>query len=866
MAQQLPLALPLDLSSFVGREREIAQITPLIVAHRLVTLTGAGGSGKTRLGLEIAARLAAEFADGVRLVELAPLTDASLLVEAVAHALGLSDPVTQITVERLAHYLEQRELLLILDNCEHLISACAEFAHSLLRRCCLDLRVLATSREPLGVVGEVVWRVPPLSLPGSTEEIGASDAVRLFVERAHAVSPGFALNDQNASTVADICRRLDGMPLAIELAAASLRILTPQQIVARLGGALDLLRGNRGVIPRHRTMRAAIEWSYRLLDAPAASALRHLSVFHGGCALDAAAAVCALPVFEALDLLTELVDKSLVIAEPVAGEMRYRLLEVIRQYAGEQLEESGEADEARRRHLAHYLALSGAATPALRSPQLLETLDWLDREQDNFRAAMSYALAHVSGASCHAEQGLRLASGLAMYWRVRSNFGEGRDWLTKGLEAVGDHGAGQARAAGLMHAGLLAILQAGTPAGLPFLVESLALWKSLEPPDEAGLAQCLWRIGMAEFFRSNFVEARPALEAALALFREAQDPLGVADTVWQLGASWVGEDDQRAQALIEEGLALYQQAGDVFMAHRPRAALAELTESRRDYERASQLYELCVADSRQLRHQFGESFALFRLGWVCLKLGETGAALEHLTRSLQLEQQLGLVPSFATFGIGYVLLATGQAREAFPLFCGWLEGFTGSGDDTGVAGGLVALANTHAALGEPRRAAQLLAAAVAVCERADLQLHWSDKPEFERALEAVRRGLTKAVLDAAWAEGIRMSLQEAMALATRPGGNGAGPGAEAGPLKTPLQAAKARYGGLTAREREVAAWVARGISNREIAELLVVSERTVEAHIGNILGKLHLSSRTQIATWALEKGLVSRDRKNNRDF
>lgn len=451
--------LPLELSAFIGREREIAEIGPLIVAHRLVTLTGPGGAGKTRLAFEVAARLAPEFGEGVRVVELDALNNPALLVDAVAGSLGLFDRSGPVTLDRLAAYLEEREFLLILDNCEHLLDACAEFAQTLLRRCCADLRILATSREPLDIAGEVVWRVPPLATPppavDDPAQIDHFDAVRLFVQRATNILPAFTLTSENAAAVADICRRLDGMPLAIELAAARVTVFTPQQIAARLGAALDLLGGGRGAIPRHRTMRAAIDWSYRLLEEPAAAALRRFAVFRGSWELEAASKINDVSVVEMLPVLTQLIDKSLIVAEPESGEMRYRALETIRQYAEERLEESGEAEKIRDRHLAYYRSLAERATQALRSPRLLGMLRTLDRDGDNLRAALNYALGKAEESAAFAEQALRLANGLEMYWRIRSNFTEGRDWLAKALAAPGNQKPGPLRAAGLMRIGVL---------------------------------------------------------------------------------------------------------------------------------------------------------------------------------------------------------------------------------------------------------------------------------------------------------------------------------------------------------------------------------------------------------------------------
>jgi non-specific serine/threonine protein kinase len=385
--------LPLNLSSFVGREHEIAQVAPLIVANRLVTLTGSGGAGKTRLAFEVAARLRSEFSEGIRVVELASLSDPGLVLSAVGRSAGFFDPRGQITLERLAGYLEDRDLLLILDNCEHLAAACAEFAQSLLRACCLDLRILCTSREPLGIPGEITWRVPPLAIPPSLAHIDSFDAVRLFIERAQAALPDFALTVQNATAVAEICRRLDGIPLAIELAAARVRLLTVEQIAQRLGDALGLLRRSRGATLRHRTMRAAIDWSYGSLDEPDARVLRRLSVFSGGATLAALECVCAdiePDSCEIVDSVARLVDKSLVIPRLGAGEMRYHMLEVIRQFAIDRLEERGEAELARERHLVYYLALAERIRPELRTPVMLQRLDLLSFEHDDLGAALRY--------------------------------------------------------------------------------------------------------------------------------------------------------------------------------------------------------------------------------------------------------------------------------------------------------------------------------------------------------------------------------------------------------------------------------------------------------------------------------------------
>src|SRR5215210_5399636 len=369
-----PNNLPLELSSFVGREKELAEVKRLLESTRLLTLTGSGGCGKTRLALAVARELAEGFEDGVWVVELAPLADPTLVPQAVASTLGVREQPGRSLTETLSDYLGSKKVLLVLDNCEHLVEACAELAEALLRSS-PELRVLATSREALGITGEVAWLVPSLSLPDlrrlpDIESLPQYEAARLFVERAAAVKPSFTLTEQNAVAVAQVCYRLDGIPLAIELAAARAKVLSVEQIADRLEDSFGLLSaGGRTAMPRHRTLHATMDWSHELLPEEEQILFRRLSVFAGGFTLDAAEAVCAgeeLERDEVLESLSHLVDKSLVIMREVGGEGRYRLLETVRQYAREKLSESGEAGQASERHAGYYLALAEEAEPELK--------------------------------------------------------------------------------------------------------------------------------------------------------------------------------------------------------------------------------------------------------------------------------------------------------------------------------------------------------------------------------------------------------------------------------------------------------------------------------------------------------------------
>ncbi|MGH2352814.1 MAG: ATP-binding protein, partial [Chloroflexota bacterium] len=412
----LPHNLPLQLTSFVGRERELPAVRDLLAEHRLVTLTGPGGTGKTRLALQVAADVLPAYPDGVWLVALAALADPALVPHAVAQAVGVREEPGRPLLGTLADALRPKRLLLVLDNCEHLLDACAHLADALLRAC-PHLRVLATGREALGIAGETAWRVPSLGLPDArhlppVEVLSQYEAVRLFIDRALAVQPGFRVTNQNALAVVQVCARLDGIPLAIELAAARVRVLPVEQLLVRLEDRFRLLSGgSRTALERHQTLRAAVDWSYDLLTEPENAVFARLAVFAGGFTLDAAEAVCAgdgIEAVEVLDLLTHLVDKSLaVVDEQPDGTARYRLLETLRHYAREKLAAREEADTVRAQHATHYLALAEQADPELRGPRGAGWLDRLRRDLDNMREALAWA-----EAGGEAELGLRLAAAL----------------------------------------------------------------------------------------------------------------------------------------------------------------------------------------------------------------------------------------------------------------------------------------------------------------------------------------------------------------------------------------------------------------------------------------------------------------------
>jgi predicted ATPase/DNA-binding CsgD family transcriptional regulator len=562
-----PNNLPLQLSSFIGRGREVAEIGTLLSDHRLLTLTGPGGSGKTRLALAVASEVVDDFRDGVRLVELASLSDPDLVAQAVAQALGVREAPGRPLMGALLEHLEGRKVLLVLDNCEHLIDASATLADTLLRAC-PQVRILATSREALNIVGERTWPVPPLSSPASHglppfEELRSYEAIRLFVERAKAIVPTFELTEKNAPAVARVCRTLDGMPLAIELAAARVRVLSVEQISSRLEKSFALLAGGgRNTLPRQRTLRAAIGWSYELLGEEERILLRRLSVFAGGFILEAAEEVCSgwgIEPEELLELLSHLVDKSLVMVAEQDEEARYRLLETVRQYGREKLEDSGEEPHVRRRHAQFFLELAERVEPKINGKDREFWLGRLEVEHDNLRAALAWSREEAEG-----ETALRLSGALSWFWYHREYWSEWRGWLDGALairESVGGARWIAARAKALSGGGFLAWMQGDQDTARTQLEESVALWR--EVGDKQGLAQALRFLSGSFESRGDYAAARPLAEESVELFREGEDRFGLGITLSRLGITALAQGDHAAaRAALEEGVTICREIDD----------------------------------------------------------------------------------------------------------------------------------------------------------------------------------------------------------------------------------------------------------------------------------------------------------------
>jgi predicted ATPase/DNA-binding CsgD family transcriptional regulator len=779
--------LPVELTSFIGRRREVAEVKALLSEARLVTLAGVGGVGKTRLALRIAADAERAFPDGVWLVELAVLDDPALLAQTVAETMELRGQSGRTPADVLVEHLRDRRALLVLDNCGHLLDECANLSELLLRAA-PGLRILATSRQALGIDGEQLLAVQPLSLPPATgrrlgtRAIAQFDAVRLFVERARAVLPGFELTDANRDAVEGICRRLDGIPLALELAAVRLRALSVDQLLDRLDDRFRLLTGgSRAVLPRHRTLRALIDWSYEQCGERERELWARISVFAGGLDLEAAEAVCsddgapespgAIARADVLDLVIGLVDKSVLIREEHPAGVRYRLLETIREYGKQRLAASGLAGPLRRRHRDHYRDLAARASGRLFGAEQLVWFTRLEAEHANLRTALAYSFAEPGshGEPGEAAVGLAMATDLLYHWVTSAHLAEGRRWLDHGLAACPRRDETRARA--LWADAWLAILQAETGAAAKMLEEARELGERLGQGSILGYVALL--SGMMAMYRGDAEEAIGRYEEALARHRAAGDRPGIALTLIRLALanSFAGDTD-RAVAFGEECVALCDAHGE--RGHKVYAmiALAVAARQRGDGQEAEEKAKQALRLAAPLHDWVGVGLAMELLAWVAADRGRHARAARLLGVLETVWETIGAPLA----GYGYLV----RYHDA-------------------------CVADTSEALGGGAYA------------------------------DAIRRGA-----------GLNFEEAKAYALEERvaePASNGSR---------------------LTPRETEIAGLVARGLTNKEIASSLVISQRTAEGHIEHILAKLGFTSRSQVAVWMGERDPGDDDRGDAR--
>ena len=766
-----------ELTSFVGRRRELGEVKRLLGESRLVTLTGVGGTGKTRLAVRVAAELRRAFPDGVWFVDLTALRapellslqvqDPDVLAYLVMTALGVREqPGAGTSTQQLVRYLSDRQVLLVLDNCEHLIPAVAVLVDSLLRSC-PRLRVLATSRESLAISGEVIFAVPPLPAPvpgvrAGVAEVGRCEAVALFVARAQTAAPEFRLSEDNHLAVAELCGRLDGLPLAIELAAARVRMLAPAQIVQRLAERFSLLnRGSRTAPERQQTLQACVDWSFDLCAKPERILWARLAVFAGGCELDAIEGVCAdelLPVEDLLDLVAGLVDKSVLISENVTGVSRYRLLETLRDFGQDRLIEAGERDVLRRRHRDWYTNLARRFWGDWISPRQADWLNRLNRELPNLRAALECSLTDPDGA----EAALVMAAGPTAYWTIRGLNTEGRYWTDRALARP--TAPTMTRIKAVYCNAMLACILDDLPAAI-------------------------LRVREAHEVAAQLGDARADAIAALA---ESH----LATTRGDLA-----EAERRRQRAVD-GLSVEQ--GEEYLTWRLHALnLLTLTKAMRgDVAGAAHGRQEMLALCRPRGELWFSGFCLYALGFELWKQGDVTGAATRVRESLRLLRRID--------------------------------------DATNTGWFLATLAWITFDEGLPERAANLLGAATGLAHALGAPpAIWPElSAHHEEYEQRTRAALGERAYQAAFAHGERLSLEEAVAFAL-----GEDPHR---PTTAPREDPPAA---LTRRERQVADLIAQGLSNKEIAAKLVISQRTAESHVEHILTKLGLTNRTQVAAW-----------------
>ncbi len=788
----LPNNLPQQMTSFIGRERELAQIKELLAKTRLLTLTGSGGCGKTRLSLQVAADLLDQYVNGVWLIELAALSDPALVPQAIADVLGVQEQPGKTMQRSLVEALRPKQLLLVLDNCEHLVAACASLAADLLRTC-PQIHILATSREPLNIAGEQSYRVPSLSLPDpkqtqNAETLSQYEAVRLFIERVQAMQPSFTVTNANAPAVAQVCWRLDGIPLAIELAAARVRSLSVEDVSTRLDNRFRLLIGGvRNTLPRQQTLRALIDWSYDLLTENEKTLLRRLSVFVGGWTLPAAEAVGVgedaadggIEGWEVVDLLTSLVDKSLVVYEAGADDGgRARLLETIRQYAGDRLQESREAEAVQSRAASWFLHLAEEAFPQLMGSEQALWLRRLETEHDNLRVSLTwYEQLSERGGEFRmegVEGGLRLAGALVRFWSIRGHYSEGRQWLDRalrhralgrGLEdastAIGGTSAVSRRA--LNGAGDLAARQGDFAVAQTFFEESLTLAR--RSGDQEGVAASLNGLGTLAAMQGEFAEARTFLEESLALRRMLGDQQGISASLRNLGFVATSQTDYAAaRAFHEESLALERQIGNQDGIATALLGLGGVATSQADDAAARAFYEESLALYRQLGDQDGITVSLRSLGGVASDQGEHAAARAFYEESLALYRQLGDQHGIADTlnGLGEVAYSQGEYTAAWVFFEESIMAQRQIGDQYGISWSLHCIAKLAQVQDRALKTVRLLGAADTLHEVMDAPLNLKDQEERDKLLSASRASLGDASFISAWEAGRAMSIDQAV--------------------------------------------------------------------------------------------------------
>jgi predicted ATPase/DNA-binding CsgD family transcriptional regulator/DNA-binding XRE family transcriptional regulator len=852
--------LPVTTTALIGRTAELAALRTLLLRSdvRLLTLTGAPGIGKTRLVIQAAADVGDAFADGVAFIPLAPISDANLVIPAITQALGVREAGKQPLIDALIAFLREKQFLLALDNFEQVLAAAPLIVRLL--ESAPRLTLLLTSRAVLRAPGEHEFVVPPLALPDvarlpGTQTLTEYAAVELFVLRSRAAQQAFALTEANAAAVAEICVRLDGAPLAIELAAARSKILPPQALLRRLDQRLTLLSGAADSDARHRTLHAAIAWSYDLLSSDEQTLFRRLGVFVGGCRLEAAEAVCsaeqqrsagAAPpadtTIATLNRMAALVDQSLLqqTVDP-DDEPRFTMLETIRVFALEQLEASGEAEEMRRRHAEYFLRVAEEVRPRLRGPDQKAWLDRVEADRNNLLTALAWSQTD----NVEETFGLRLAAALYHFWYIRGYYREGRAWFAKTLRRGADADPSW-RALVLSMASQLTWEQSDAEEAQALAEASLALARPIRHKDAtcAALNTLCW----IAYAQGDISTACERLEEALALHRETNSTAQIAYALNQLGylAERQGNYAKAAEC-YEESLALYRQLNHERGIGTNLSGLAGLMQQRGEYRQARALYEESLAIARKLEHPNHIANGLNRLGRFAVLEGNIAQAMACFEESLALYKELGnqLGVAVVQLDTGAFYLLQGDVKRSTDYLEQSLTAFRELGYKVGIVGCLIYFSSILRLQSAPERALCLLSAATALLEAIGETLDLFERIDYDRHLTAARAQLTPAAFDAAWAEGQQMTMEQAIELALEVARE-----AQSAPPQQPVAA-------LTPRETDVLRLVAEGLTNREIAERLIISARTVNAHLNAIYAKLGVASRAAATRYAVEQGITA---------
>ncbi|KPL02140.1 MAG: hypothetical protein AMJ90_06635 [candidate division Zixibacteria bacterium SM23_73_2] len=734
-----PNNLPLQLTSFVGRDRQIADIKRLLGENRLLTLTGTAGCGKTRLAIEASRDLLEDCPDGVWLVELASLVDPSLVPQTVAIVLGLKEEPNRPLKMTLIDYLKGKKLLLVIDNCEHLVHECAALAEALLRACS-ELRILATSREGLGIIGEVIYHVPPLAIPESDvrlslKELRQIEAVRLFIERASSARAGFGLTDQNSEAIAQICRRLDGIPLALELGAARVSVLTVEEIAKRLNDRFSLLTdGSKTRLPHHQTLRALIDWSYDHLTEPERRLFYRLSVFAGGWTLDAAEAVCAGDGIEekaVIDLHSRLVEKSLVEMGPEFGgggvKGRYRMLGMVQEYARDRLQEKEGTGQIQRRHRDYFLALAEESARQLTGSEQRSWALRLDAENENLRAALDSCF----GKDANIKLAMQMAGALGRYWYVRGHWSEGRGLLTEVLGRPDAFGRTEARARALAWAGWLAYWQSDFKQAHSLLEESLSIRQELG--DSLRIAETLNNLGAVAMQLGNYDRSRQYHEKSLAIRRKGRDRRSIAVSLHNLGELYLSLGNYaQARTAYEESLALFREVEHTMGIADSLDSLGVVAEHQGDYSTAHEYHQEALKNRRERQDPMGIAESLYNLGELAIRQGQYNQAHTHHSQSLVIRQKLGDRIDIADSLEGLAALATTQKELV--------------------------------------RAARLLGAARSLREEINVPTSPAKQKKLETAISHTRPAMGEKAFAKEWDKGRALTLDEAIDYALKKNG------------------------------------------------------------------------------------------------